>query len=209
MYRKKGECAIRISKKLLFVSAALLIISMVGVPGHRKERPIGPGEMFKDILTLNGAVTGFSMLPGVSSGGIGLELRQHGDMERGVKEFFRFWDYGYTIPESKASFKKNNLLVIHPVIGYQFSNYLLSKGYSRKMALLTTTLGVYLLEKGIEGSFETPSAYDLLSYFSGAVISVAVNESVEKLYNRHYLLKPVAVALNPFVMFHRERPSDR
>jgi hypothetical protein len=135
-------------------------------------------------------------------GGIGLELKQNGDAGRGMREFFRFWDYEYSIPESKMSFKKKNLLLAHPYMGYQFSNYLLAKGYSKKRALLTSAIGVYVLEKGIQGSYETPTAYDLLSYFSGAVISVMVNDHIESLYHKHFLLKPLAIGLDPFVIFH-------
>jgi hypothetical protein len=76
------------------------------------------------------------------------------------------------------------------------------------MALLTTLLGVYVLEKGIQGSFETPLAYDMLSYLSGAVLSVAIHHSVEQLYHKHFLYKPVAVILNPFLLLQSRRPSS-
>jgi hypothetical protein len=194
--------------KIFLTGLTLVIISLLGVPVNDNiELPVKPGVILLDILTFNGVITGFSMLPGVSNGGIGLELKQNGNLKRSVKECFSFWDYEYRLPSSKSHFKKEHLLIAHPLIGYQFSNYLLSKGYNKKMTLLTTMLGVYVLEKGIQGSFETPSAYDILSYFSGAVISVAVNERVEKLYHKHFIYKPVAAVLNPFLLFQSGRSS--
>jgi len=185
------------------------IISLLGVPVINKSKlPVRPGVILRDVFVFNAAITGFSMLPGVSDGGIGLEVRQNGDFKRSAKEFFSFWDYKYRVPANKSYFKKDHLLIAHPVIGYQFSNYLLSRGYSKKMALVTTVIGVYFLEKGIQGSFETPLVYDMLSYFSGAVLSVMVNKSVEKLYHKHLFFKPVAAVLNPFLLFQGGRSSD-
>lgn len=192
-------------RKLLLVIILAAFICLMGVPRREGVKsPITIEKMLLDALSFNAAIVGYSMMSSGYSSGIGLELKQNGEIGRGVGEFMRFWEYEYSIPSHKMAFKRKNLLIAHPILGYQFSNYLLAKGYTKKKALLTTGLGVYFLEKGIQGSFETPSIYDLFSYLSGAVISVMVNDSVQELYNRHFLLKPVAVALNPFVLFSGE-----
>lgn len=181
--------------------AVLVCLALLAVPlAERARRRVGALETALDVLALNGAVVGTSLLSSGYTSGVGLELRQHGRFERGFAEFARFWDYEYTIPREKMEWKTKNLLLTHPLMGYQYTNFLLAKGYSKKRALVTTVLSVYLLEKGIQGSFETPSAYDLLSYFSGAVISVAVNASVTSLYHSHPAFVPLALALNPFLL---------
>ena len=190
-------------RKLLFLLTVIALIGILGVPlQESRKSPIKKDTMLIDILSFNAAIVGYSLLSSGYSSGVGLELKQNGEVERGVGEFFRFWDYEYRIPSSKMDFKRKNLLIAHPLIGYQFSNYLLAKGYTKKRALRTTGLGVYLLEKGIQGSFETPSVYDLLSYFTGAVVSVLAQNSLERLSHKHFLLKSVAVAFNPFILLH-------
>ncbi len=184
------------------VISVVVVLLIVGLPGSvDEERPVSMITMFRDIAAFNGAVVGWSLLSSGYASGVGLELRENGSFERAAGEFARFWDYEYEIPREKMSFKKKNLLVTHPLMGYQFSNYLLARGYSRKQALITTALGVYVLEKGVQGSFETPTAYDLLSYMSGAVVSVIVQDHVESLYRSHWTMKPLAAVLNPFVVF--------
>ena len=188
-------------RKLLIVLAVLICLVLIAAPlTEEARRRVGTGETVLDILALNGAVVGTSLLSSGYTSGVGLELRQHGRLERGVTEFAKFWNYEYRIPAEKMEWKRKNLLLTHPLMGYEYTNFLLAKGYSKKRALITTALGVYLLEKGIQGSFETPSAYDLLSYFSGAVISVAVHESVISLYHSHPALAPLALVLNPFLL---------
>jgi hypothetical protein len=188
-------------RKILLVLAIVICLALIAAPlTEQARRRVGTGETLLDILALNGAVVGTSLLSSGYTSGVGLELRQHGRLGRGAAEFARFWDYEYTIPSEKMVWKKKNLLLTHPLMGYEYTNFLLAKGYSKKRALITTALGVYLLEKGIQGSFETPSAYDLLSYFSGAVISVAVHEGVASLYHSHPALRPLAIALNPFLL---------
>lgn len=187
---------------ILTVSALFLVILLVGIPvSVEKHDHVGAVSMVRDVVMFNSAVVGWSLFSSGYASGVGLELRENGSFGRAAGEFARFWDYEYEIPGEKMSFKKKNLLITHPLMGYQFSNYLLARGYSRKQALITTALGVYLLEKGVEGSFETPSAYDLLAYMSGAAVSVVLRDHIESLYHSHWALKPVAAALNPFVVF--------
>jgi hypothetical protein len=191
-----------VPRKFLLVVAAAVCLAVLAVPlDDHVRRRIGTAETILDILALNGAVVGTSLASSGYASGVGLELRNNARLARGLTECARFWDYEYRIPEEKMEWKRKNLLLTHPLMGYEYANFLLAKGYSRKRALLTTAVAVYLLEKGVQGSFETPSAYDLLSYFSGALVSVAVNEGVTALYHSHPACKPLALAANPFLLF--------
>jgi|GEM_PF-5025270 len=158
-------------RKLLLLCFLVAICGLLGIPNYNRLRhPVKTHEMIRDILSFNGAIVGYSLLSSGYASGVGLELKQNGDFSRGVKEFFRFWDYEYRIPEAKAQFKRKNLLIAHPLMGYEFSNYLLSKGYTKKRTLLVTGLSVYLLEKGIQGSFERtfPTSEAIISTISSS-----------------------------------------
>lgn len=168
-------------------------------------------EMIFDAFAFNGVSFGYAYVVDLTPGhrldtGMVLRMKEDGSVERAFEEFFNPFSWRLTPAAAPGGTidpnKEIKTFVIHPTIGFQFANYLQSKGYSRTKTVLTTGLGFYILEKGLQGSFETPSLQDMGSYFGGVGMSLITYPLSKRLWHSESLGgRTISVVLNPFVVF--------
>lgn len=168
-------------------------------------------EMILDALAFNGVSFGYAYIVDETPGhtldtGMVLRMQQDGSVRRALGEFFNPFSWrlkpaaapGGGIDPNKGVKTK----FIHPGIAWLFSNYLQGKGYSAKESLITTGIAFYILEKGLQGSFETPSLQDMGSYFAGVGLSLLTHPLSDRLWNSGTTWQKIlAVPLNPFIVF--------
>jgi hypothetical protein len=123
-------------------------------------------------------------------------------LSRGLNEFVRFWRYEsrYQVENIDPN-KTKKTFFWHPLLGFEYTNYLVAKGYGRRRALFTSLLAVYIFEKGVQGSFETPSMYDFSSYASGITASLLLRDASRRLIEHdNPILNGAGFVLNPFLL---------
>jgi hypothetical protein len=190
---------------IIAVSLICMILS-IGLlkPPEIQDTPreITTKDILLDVSLFQTATLAYSFLVTNNKyrSGVGLEIMNNGSLSRGVGEFLSFWKYETDYQVANYDPNKNKkTFILHPLIGYEYTNYLMAKGYSKKMAFLTSFIAIYIFEKGVQGSFETPSMYDFFSYTSGISASILINDFSRRCYeNDNYLLKGVGLILNPF-----------
>ena len=160
--------------------------------------------MALDVSLFQAATLSYSFLVTSTSfnSGVGSEILNNGSAARGFEEFFSFWRYEthYQVGNVDPN-KSKKTFFWHPLLGYEYANYLLSRGYSPRQTALTSMIAVYIFEKGFQGSFETPSIYDFCSYASGITTSILLHHTGRRLYgSNHFALKVIGLVLNPFFL---------
>jgi len=184
---------------------ALLSFGLLRPPNaHKPHREITPKDIVLDVALFQTATLSYSFLVTSTSysSGVGLEIMNNGSLSRGLREFFSFWNYesSYQVENIDPN-KMKKTFFWHPLLGYEYTNYLMTKGYSKKSALLTSLLAIYIFEKGLQGSFETPSMFDFFSYATGISTSILTHNMSRRLYERdNIIFKGVGLLLNPFFL---------
>jgi hypothetical protein len=170
----------------------------------KQHRRITAKDMLIDVGLFQTATLSYSFLVTSTSysSGVGAEILANGSLSRGLNEFFSFWKYEsrYQVHNVDPNKTKKSFFW-HPLLGYEYTSYLMTKGYSKKSALFTSLFAIYIFEKGLQGSFETPSMYDFFSYASGISTAILTHELSRRLYEKENLLfKGVGLLLNPFFL---------
>ncbi len=187
------------------IFCVLLSFGILKPPQASKQhRKITPKDMLIDVGLFQTATLSYSFLVTSTSysSGVGAEILDNGSLSRGLNEFFSFWKYesSYQVHNIDPN-KTKKTFFWHPLLGYEYTSYLMTKGYSKKSALFTSLLAIYIFEKGLQGSFETPSMYDFFSYASGISTAILTHEMSTRLYEKENpLFKGVGLLLNPFFL---------
>jgi len=191
---------------IILSSIGMLMSFAILKPPADKKTPekITTRDVLLDVSLFETITLGYSFMVTSTSfnSGVGTEIINNGSFSSALREFFSPWQYEshYQVGNVDPN-KTQKTLFLHPLLGYEYNNYLISRGYSNKKAILTSMISIYVFEKGFQGSFETPSMYDFFSYASGISLSILARDVSGRLYrNDHLILKGAGVILNPFLL---------